>query len=154
LDVLWVASEKKFFGALLVIDAKGNPLEFVHNTLVAPAGFLWPHERVQSESVAVLVHSLFDTVQREPHVLLCRDTLGSPDYCQSELAPLIPFGIVSQRDSQLAELAWANNAPTQDMPAFALTAELGRRGLLTEPFTRLLSGLREVYPGVSWPKEP
>src|SRR5439155_1572241 len=99
LDVIWLRSTRTFYGAILIIDNRGQPLEFVHNTLIAPAGFLWPEEHVRSLGVASLCHSLFDACQREPELLISRESLGSPAYCKTEIAPAIPFAQVVESNN-------------------------------------------------------
>src|SRR5882724_8011498 len=59
LDVIWLPSVQTFYGALLFMDGKGQPLEFVHNTLPAPPDFLWPETRLRPIAIAALAHSLF-----------------------------------------------------------------------------------------------
>ena len=98
MDVVRARTARQIVGALLLIDGRGQPLEFVHNVVDVPGGFLWPEDKVKSVGTAVLVHSLFDACQREPDLLVCRDTLGTPDFCRDELAPAIPFAQIAASD--------------------------------------------------------
>lgn len=151
LDVVWLRSAKTFYGAILLIDGRGQPLEFVHNTLSAPTGFLWPEEQVTTVGISALVHSLFEACRRDPDLLICLSTLGSPDFCKTELAPSIPFAQVSMGNHDSPDAwSWINDPPTQGMRAYMLHQELVRRGFVTEPFQRLRSGLREVYRDAPW----
>src|SRR5579862_316266 len=151
LDIVWRGSSRTFYGALLVVDGKGQPQEFVHNTLTAPSGPLWPEEKVRTMGTALLAHSLFDACRREPDLLICLPELGAPDYCRTEIAPSIPFvQVVPGRDGLPAEWSWINDPPSSGMRAAILAQELARRGFIEEPFERLRHGLRLVYPHAPW----
>jgi hypothetical protein len=146
-DVVRARTARQIVGALLLIDGRGQPLEFVHNVVDVPGGFLWPEDKVKSVGTAVLVHSLFDACQREPDLLVCRDTLGTPDFCRDELAPAIPFAqIVAGDEATPAAWGWINDPPAPGMRAHLLYEHLARRGFIEEPFARLQDGLRIAYP--------
>src|SRR5438045_820904 len=89
LDVLWAPSVRTLHGGMLLMDGKAQPQEFVHNTLAAPSGPLWPEDRVRSQGISMLAHSLFDGCRRELDLLVCLSSLGSPEFCRAELAPAI-----------------------------------------------------------------
>ncbi len=151
LNVRWLPPDRSFYGGLLIIDGKGQPQEFVHNTLAAPAGLLWPEEKVRPMGTTLLTHSLFDACRREPDLLVCLPSLGSAEYCRTEIAPSIPcVQVVPPREGIPAEWAWVNDPPSSGMKAAILAHELARRGFITEPFERLLQALRLVYPQTSW----
>jgi hypothetical protein len=151
LDVLWLRSERTFYGALLLMDGRGQPLEFVHNALTAPGGFLWPEEQVRATGIAMLSHSLFEACQREPDLLICLATLGSPEFCRTELAPAIPFGQITPAHDEIpVEWGWINEPPSPGMRAHALYQELSQRGFALEPFERLHEGLRIAYSQAPW----
>ena len=156
LDIVWMAEPRAFYGALLLMDGKGQPLEFVHNSLTAPSGFLWPEAQVRVTGTAALAHSLFEACRRDPDLLVCRDSLGSPDFCRTELAPAIPFAQVSvtgQGEDAPLEWSWINEPPTSGMRAYSLYQELTRRGFVLEPFERLREGLRVTYPQADWEEQ-
>ncbi len=150
-DVIFLPSDRAFFGGLLIVDGKGQPQEFVHNTLAAPSGLLWSETKLQTVGVTMLAHSLFEACRREPDILICLETLGSPDFLKTEIAPSIPFvQVVPERDTLPAEWNWINEPPSAAMRAAILAQELARRGEITEPFERLHHALRLVYPQASW----
>lgn len=152
LDVVQPGADRLLLGALLLIDGRGQPLEFVHNALSAPDGFLWPDEQVRSLGIVALAHSLFDACRREPDLLLCLPSLGRLGFLRAELAPSTPFALVSERAQDLDAWTWINAPPSPGMRGHALSEELCRRGLACEPFDRLRKGLREVY-GAWFPAE-
>lgn len=151
LDVLWLPQNRAFYGGLLVMDGKGQPQEFVHNTLAAPSGVLWPEEKLRSMGVVMLTHSLFDACRREPDLLVTLSTLAPLETCRSEIAPSIPFvQVVPEREGVPAEWSWVNEPPTSAMRASILASELARRGYIVEPFERLRYALRIVYSQADW----
>ena len=151
LDVLWLPTDRALYGALMIIDGKGQPQEFVHNMLTAPGGLLWQKESVISLGTVKLTHSLFDACRREPDLLVCLPSLGSPDYLKNEIAPSVPFvQVVPESGDVPAEWNWINDPPSSGMRAAILAQELAKRGYITEPFDRLHSALRMVYPHASW----
>jgi len=150
-EVVWIPSSHTFYGAILVIDTHGQPVEFVHNTLEAPSGFLWPENQVRGVGVASLCHSLFEACTREPELLVCSESLGSVSYCRAEIDAVIPFAqAVDSNDGKEVAWTWINNPPLPSMPAHSLSEVLRTRGFGVEPFERIRRGLRELYPGVKW----
>jgi len=152
LDVVQPGRERVLLGALLLIDGRGQPLEFVHNAFSAPDGFLWPDEQVRAIGVVTLAHSLFDACRREPDLLLCLPSLGRCGFLRAELTPSIPFALVAESARDPSAWTWVTAPPSTGMRGHALCEELCRRGLVHEPFDRLRKGLREVY-GAWFPAE-
>ena len=154
LDILWLPLDRTFIGGMLLIDGKGQPQEFVHNTLSAPSGVLWPEEKVGQMAVSMLSHSLFDACRREPDLLVGLFSLGTPEICRAEIAPSIPFvQVVPAGEGIPVEWSWVNEPPSSGMRASILAQELARRGFVVEPFERLRHALRLVYPQANWAEE-
>ena len=154
LDVAWLPATRTFYGGLLLMDGKGQPLEFVHNTLIAPSGFLWPEEKMRPLAIAALCRSLFDACRSEPDLLVCLVTLGTPEFCRMELAPAVPFAQVAPARGEMpAEWNWVNDPPPTGMRATVLYQELMRRGFTMEPFDRLKEALHLVYRQAPWEEE-
>jgi len=148
-DVKWIETERSLYGGLLIIDGLGQPVEFVHNFAVAPAGIPWNRENSVKLGTPRLVHSLFDTCRREPDLIVALPSLGDADYLNAEIAPAVPFAVVTPAEGALpAEWSWINTPPTSGMRASFVAAELERRGLFFEPFSRLAEALRVVYPQI------
>lgn len=147
LDILWKTSERAFYGGLMVIDGKGQPIEFVHNRVDAPSGMLWPEEKVRSIGTALLAHTLFDACRCDTDLLICLPSLGSSEYCKTEIAPSIPFvQAVPEQHGAPVEWEWINSPPPQGMRSSILAQELIRRGFIIEPFDRLNHALKILYP--------
>lgn len=147
----WAEKTHSFYAGLLVIDMMGRPVEFVHNTLVAPTGFLWPREAIETNGIAALVHTLFDACKSEPVVLFLNSGLGSADFWRGYISPAIPCAlVVCGNDNIDSSLEWTNTPPSQRTSAWNLVEDVKRKRLLTEPFDRIVKGLREVYPDAGW----
>jgi hypothetical protein len=152
-DVVWSEEDRALYGGMLIIDGKGQPLEFVHNSAAAPSGFLWDEETIRAHGIAQVTHSLFDGCRREPDLLVCPASLASPEFCRTELAPTLPFAqVVPETETTPAEWGWVNEPPTSGMRASVIAEELLRRGMVIEPFVRLRLALRVVYPTARWPE--
>lgn len=133
-------------GALLLMDDRGRPLEFVYNRTEPAKDWMWAGELRREDCVAALVHSLYDACRREPDLLACKHTLGAVDYLRNELAPSIPMLMVLPNEDGEIEWQWVNDPPTPGMRAHALAPQLEARGFLLEPFSRAKTGLHELYP--------
>ncbi len=150
--LIFLKDNREVLGGLLVVDNRGQPLEFVHASLSAPAGFLWPEATVRNISASEICHALFEACTRVPDILLCEPDLGDMSFCREELAPSIPFAMARPSASaEPAELIWINERPSHQMKAHHLAEELVNRGFLTEPFERIQRGLEELYPDAGWP---
>jgi hypothetical protein len=151
LEVIWLEPARMFYGALLLIDSRGCPLEFVYNSSAAPAGFLWPPAQVRGIAVPALAHSLFAACRREPDLLVASTNVGDPPFCRTELAPSIPFAQVEEEGPETPEQwTWLNSPPTPAMRAHTLALILQQRGLTSEPLQRARAGLREAFPHAAW----
>jgi hypothetical protein len=151
IDVVWLEPDHSLYAGLLIIDAIGQPVEFVHNVAVAPQGILWDSASSVKLGTPRLVHSLFDTCRREPDLLVALPTLGDGDFINAEIAPAVPFAQVTPaQDGLPAEWTWVNTPPASGMRASFVAAELERRGLFIEPFARLREAMHIVYPQATW----
>jgi hypothetical protein len=155
------------YGALLFINARGEPLEFVYNRLELLSDILWrPIDRARS-AVRRLAVTLFHEAQLNPALLFCRADTVDPHLFgpTGQVALQIPVGRVAtvteavgfsgaeERETvetadgagELHEthLFWTPGPPTGT--AADLYARLAERGLLLEPFERAAEGLRVVF---------
>jgi len=142
-----VSKAGTFYGGLLVSDAFGQPVEFVYTSARTPSGVLWPEAEAREVAHGRLAHSLFDACQKGPAVLIASESIGSAEFCREQLAPSIPFALVSQ--SQAVDVTWIGQQPSGGSAASVLFEELKRRNLIAEPFQRIVSALAEVYPNAS-----
>lgn len=158
-------------GAVLLLNALGEPLEFAYNRIKSRHGpSLWRAGEQSAGAARRLVASLLECVEGSPRLLLCRaDFIGSgvlgpagllqtqipvarialPDEAggsEEENETILDIPIPDARgESCLARVFWSPPGLPADHPAAALFARLALCGLLLEPFERARAGLREVY---------
>ncbi len=148
-------------GALFVINARGEPLEFTYNTIDTPNSVLWRQHDIHRYAVRTLTTSIFGATMRTPRVLLCLASEVPHDLFIRELEVATPVCRVAaalqtaifspQEIREMVEgeepqhLFWYPTAPAEGSAERQLISRLTMSGLLLEPFERALVGLREVF---------
>jgi hypothetical protein len=150
-----------YVGGLLLIDARGEPLEFTYNRVAVKHRFLWRDRDMNLAVVRELLTSLLDTCPKSPSAVFClaREVdaqlfLEDVDV-QKPLARVAgaseTLGLSAEEEHERIEAAnsvqlfWVRGRPSDATPAHRLVERLSSRGLLLEPFERVLAGLREAY---------
>jgi hypothetical protein len=150
-----------YLGALFLLNARGEPLEFTYNRIDTPNTFLWRKEDLRRHAARKLTASLFSLCPRTPRLLLClAEEVGSELFTQ-EIQVSIPVcrlassnEALSPADGEvrdavpvpdLVHLFWFPGKPAEDSIELRLLQLVTSRGLLLEPFERASIGLREVY---------
>jgi hypothetical protein len=136
------------FGALFFVNARGEPLEFVHNRLELLGDALWRREDRLHAAVSRLSASLFRAAALTPAVLLCRADAVGPELFGAEghikvVVPVVRVSRAGEGAGHEVEVTWCTGRP--EGSASVLFDLLAERGLLLEPFERAAQGLREVY---------
>jgi hypothetical protein len=143
-------------GALFLVNARGEPLEFAYNRVAVPNTFLWRQADLQRHAHKKLVTSLLAICVRAPSLLLClADELPETLFAQ-EVRVAVPVGwmhpprqITDHATGEIVEeppqVAWIPAPPDPDTSERALFERLSRHGLLFEPFERAAIGLAEAY---------
>jgi len=150
-----------YLGALFLINARGEPIEFTYNRIDTPHTFLWRQDDLRRHAARKLTASLFSLCPRTPRLLLClAEEVGSELFGQDlqvsipvcRLAPAseaIPYSDAETKDivhaSEPVQVFWFPGRPAEDAIELRLLHLLTSRGLLLEPFERASIGLREVY---------
>jgi hypothetical protein len=150
-----------YLGALFLVNARSEPVEFSYNRIDVPQRFLWRSQDLRRHVVRRLVTSLFEICPRVPAVLLCLAEEVDAELFTDEVQVAIPVARVAEEAALVGQAAdeerevipeerpvqvfWIGGRPHEDEPARRLVAHLARRGLLLEPFERAATGLREVY---------
>ena len=151
-------------GALLLLNARGEPLEFVFNRLELMRGELWRERDRPHAAARRLCATLFGAAQLAPALLLYRAQeiapgLFGPDGQLSLEIPVARLGVLHQELAPTAaetaqrvttldaggevgevDVLWTPHAPTES--AAELFARLAERGLLLEPFDRAARALQ------------
>jgi len=150
-----------FRGALFLVNARGEPLEFTYNQVETPSSFLWRQDDIWRHATRRLVTSLFDTCQKTPRFLMCMaDEVDHTLFC-NEIHMAIPICRVGSslqsiphsnleieatvEEPEPLHLFWFPEQPGSESLEHRLLNRLSSSGLLLEPFERALAGLREVY---------
>jgi hypothetical protein len=135
---------------LLVINARGEPLEFAFNRVELRHPVLWGERLARCHLQRRLVASLLSVCSSDPRLLACLDNEIEADLFGRELLVGVPVARL-QACPPSAELAlpvavvWQPAPPGDGSAEHRLFERLGAHGLLLEPFERAALALREVF---------
>jgi hypothetical protein len=148
-------------GALFVVSARGEPLEFGYNRVRVPQPYLWRPADLRRYTQRRLTTSLLSVCSQQPRLLLClanevsRELFGQDVQVELPVArvgdgPSIHRRIDPQTGEVLEEaappdIAWQPAPPEEGSLERRLFEHLTAHGLLLEPFERAALGLQEVY---------
>ncbi|MGI8475384.1 MAG: hypothetical protein ACR2OO_03305, partial [Thermomicrobiales bacterium] len=147
-------------GALFLINARGEPVDFAYSRIDLPALVLWRSGDARRHALAGLSAVLFDASLRAPALLLALADEVPADLFTDELLVDIPLCRVHAdmakrylpiRTGDLEEspaapmVTWVGDAPVGASPGNRLLEMLTARDLLAEPFARAAAGLEEAY---------
>jgi hypothetical protein len=152
-----------YLGALLLINARGEPLEFTYNRVDLPQTFLWRAADLRRHAERTLTVSLLSLGGGTPRLLLClADEVGHELFSQ-DIEVAIPVGRIGRvlglagsiegethalpEAPEPMHIFWYPEPPAEGSVERRLFERLGSHGLLLEPFERALIGLHEVYAG-------
>ncbi len=152
---------KTFRGALFLVNARGEPVEFSYNKIETPASFLWRQDDIQKHATRKLVTSLLDTCQKTPRFLICMaEEIGHELFCNEIHLEILVCRIgtslqsishssqeieVTLEDPDPINIFWFPEQPGDESLEHQLLLRLISAGMLFEPFERALAGLQEVY---------
>lgn len=128
---------------LLVINARGEPLEFAFNRLELRSPGLWGPGRARGALQRRLVASLLSVCSHDPRLLVCLDDEIDVHLFGRELRLEVPVARVQASPPML--VTWQRSPPADGSAELRLFERLGARGLVLEPFERAALGLREVF---------
>lgn len=158
---LFQVDRDAYLAALLLIDARGEPLEFTYNRAEVKHRLLWRERDLRHAVTRELLTSLLETCPREPSALffLAREVpselfvedidIERPVARVATAEEVMGAAAIEEHEridgSREVQLFWVRGRPTDATPAHRLVERLAGRGLLLEPFERVLAGLREAY---------
>lgn len=142
------------YGALLVINAIGEPVEFCYAALRPPTSALWRPEDLRRRTAAALSRALFDECGAQPRLLLALASEIDSTLFRFDVRPTIaacrvlPGDPVDVAEGEMVtdqgpRLIWAGERPGPDSPERDLLNRLINNDLLTEPFIRVEAALTE-----------
>jgi hypothetical protein len=149
-------------GGLLVITARGAPLEFGYNRVRVPQPFLWREADLRRYSEHRLTTSLLSVCSQQPRLLVCLANEVGASLFGEDLRLEVPVvrvgepiqahrridtetGEVLEEDDVPSHIAWQPGPPDDGSPERQLFEHLAAHGLLLEPFERAAIGLYEVF---------
>jgi hypothetical protein len=149
-------------GGLLVINARGVPLEFAYNRVRVPHAFLWRQADLHRYIERRLAASLLSVCTHQLRLLLYLANEVGPALFTEDIRVEFPVGQVSapptvnrtvdpdtgevlEESVVVPHVAWQSATPARDSIEQQLFECLGARQLLYEPFDRAGLGLREAY---------
>ena len=156
-----IADGSGYLGALFLLNARGEPLEFTYNRIDTPNTFLWRQDDLRRHAARKLTVSLFSLCPRTPRVLLCLATEVSSELFSQDIHVSIPVcrlapgpDTVPPVEGEVTDLMevtepvhafWFPGKPAEGSLESRLLQLVAQRGLLLEPFARASIGLQEVY---------
>jgi hypothetical protein len=149
-----VGDDRESYGALLVINAIGEPAEFCFAALKPPTSALWRPGDLSRRTAAELTRALFDECGAQPRLLLGLASEIDSTLFRLDVRPAIAACRVIPGDSadvaegematdQGPRLIWAGERPGLDSPERHLLNRLINNDLLAEPFIRAEAALAE-----------
>ncbi len=150
-----------FQGALFLVNARGEPVEFSYTQVETPNTFLWRQDDIRKHAARTLVAALFAVCPRTPSILAClaedvpfdlfstQIHLSFPVCRIASMNKATPYAAAETAEtvegSDPRHLFWYPGSPAEGSQERRLIDRLIAGGLLLEPFERAAVGLREVY---------
>lgn len=159
-----------YLGALLLINARGEPIEFTFSRVDVPHAALWRPSDARRFAARTLVISILPLCPRVPHVIFClaeemeRELFSRDVQLSLPVCLVVPAGAPAMHNAstdpatplttRAASLSWIPDQPAEGSSAAQLLHELTSRSLVIEPFGRASRGLREVYGPIAGVETP
>jgi len=145
-------------GALFLINARGEPIDFAFTRVEVPIPFMWRSGEARRQALKELCVSLFTACPGEPRLLLARADEVPALLFSEDLEVLVPVCRVSDEraanrvgNEEVEDMAddvhlfWVAGCPPQGAPARSILNSLSERKLLLEPFDRAARGIDEAF---------
>jgi hypothetical protein len=149
-------------GALFVMSARGEPLEFGYNRVRVPQAYLWRQADLRRHTQRRLTTSLLSVCSHLPRLMVCLASEVGAELFGQDLRVELPVarvddtvgfsrrideetGEVFEELEQPPQVTWQPASAEHGSPERRLFEHLSSRGLLLEPFERAAIGLLEVY---------
>lgn len=159
LKIDYCAVGPSYLGALLLVNARGEPVEFTYSRVETPFAVLWRPDDVRRFAARTLAVSLLSLCPRVPRLLLCLAEEVERELFEQDVQLSVPTCRVARAvgatpvtnraalapPAPTADLFWLSGTPPAESEPARLLHELTRRGFDIEPFDRASRGLREVY---------
>lgn len=152
------STERTIYGALFLVNARGEPIDFTYAEVDVAASFLWRAGEARRNALASLSVALFETCPRTPSVLLgLADEIPAPLFSE-DIRVDVPVclvaddaglasrtGLDAEPASMSLHIFWVGASPEPGTDAQAVFESLRGRRLLIEPFERAALGIEEAH---------
>jgi hypothetical protein len=144
-------------GALFVINALGEPIEFCYSRIETPRTVLWGRTALRRRASSELAAAVLRVCSSSPILLLARAEETDPELFGEDIRTPIKTGRVASSLATVAmnagdvaeedlgtsdlQIVWTDGPPADESSERVLFARLVAAGLLTEPFERIEAGL-------------
>lgn len=134
-------------GALLLVDARAEPLELVHHWIALPGGALWSENQQWRHGARRIIIELFSAAGQTPLILLALRDEMPLGLLGPELTVPLPVALVDSSAGRSAadRIAWVDGPPAALSPAGRLFEQLTTREMLIEPFGRAARVLQDLH---------
>ena len=145
-------------GALFLVNARGEPVDFAFSRIDVPASFLWRAGEAKRHAVASLAAVLFHACPKAPSALLALSDEVHPRLFTEDLVVEVPLCRVAEGDnvpcavdesvealSSTLHLFWVGQTPDDNSMARRVLSALQSRQITTEPFERAAKGIEEAF---------
>ncbi len=145
-------------GALFLVNARGEPVEFAFSRIDVPASFLWRIGEAKRLAVASLAVALFQACPKVPSLLLALAAEVYPQLFTEDIALEVPICRIADAEdiphaisettetlSSALHLFWVKKPPGEGSLARRLLDALQTRQITTEPFERAARGIDEAF---------
>lgn len=145
-------------GALFLVNARGEPVDFAFSRIDLPASFLWRAGEAKRQAVASLAAVLFQACPKTPSLLLALSHEVHPRVFTEDLLVEVPLCRITEGDnvpypagesmetlSDTVHLFWVGQVPDGEGPGRRLLEALHGRQLTIEPFERAARGIDEAF---------
>ena len=130
-------------GALFVMEANGDPVEFAFARTEVSTSILWRSGDARRRAIAGLAAALFEACTKSPAIVFARSEEVPSRVLSEDLRVDVPMGLVaSGPDGPTILWATPSSLPSD---ASRLLEELEARHLVEEPFARAGAGIEEAF---------
>ena len=105
LRILLAEGDDAFLGALFLVNAAGEPVEFTYNRLEIVQRFLWRSEDLRRHAARRLTSSLFEICPRLPSVILCLADEAPAELFSEDIAVELPTARIAEESAVIGQSA-------------------------------------------------
>lgn len=93
--VIFHSPKDTWLGALFIMNARGEPVEFVHSRVRAPKSVMWRPADLEMRCLELLCTSMFEACPVAPDILLCLAREVGPGLFEERVSPEMPVARIS-----------------------------------------------------------